>query len=343
MTYLIECPHTIRLYSTLSFFRNVTDHLFPSKASENEREEIIQLFDRSLSALSPPYSFSLQRANQLTLKERQTLQQAFPRLLEETGEERRGEAFLIESKLEVLGILNGENHLQLLSCSPARLYSPFTLLQKVEDAMQKEISFCFSPQWGFLLAQPQLSGLALQATIVLNLPALFLSGEHKEIEKEDLEFLSYTSFHQEREGRENFLSQPILFLSNQSSQNFSAEELLNLLERRAFELTLRERELREKWKRELPLQIRDQIQRSCGLLAYAEALSFPEAIGHLSLYTLGRQIDLFSRQKPFSLSSLLFHLHEDILQAEESSPASSLKIDQKRARQIREITKSIST
>lgn len=73
--------------------------------------------------------------------------------------------------------LNDEDHLRIhVTRLGLDLKSAWTQASKLDDLVEKQLNFAFSPRWGYLTACPANVGTGLRASVVLHLPALVRTG-----------------------------------------------------------------------------------------------------------------------------------------------------------------------
>lgn len=73
--------------------------------------------------------------------------------------------------------LNDEDHLRIhVTRTGLDLENAWRQASKLDDLVEKQLNFAFSPQWGYLTACPANVGTGLRASVVLHLPALVSTG-----------------------------------------------------------------------------------------------------------------------------------------------------------------------
>ena len=165
-------------------------------------------------------------------------------------------------------------------------------MDRLDAELGQRLAFAFHPEFGYLTSCPTNVGTGLRASVLIHLPGLVLT---KEISKvlQGLAQVGLTFRGLYGEGSEvvgNFFQ-----LSNQTTLGSSEHELLDHLGKMVRQVMDYEEQARQVLLRDAPAIIEDKVWRAYGLLRYARALSFEEAMNLLSGVRLGVGVESDSR------------------------------------------------
>ena len=84
---------------------------------------------------------------------------------------------LVVDDEEIISIMiNEEDHIRLqVMQSGFNLFEAWNIINEIDDALAKELSFAFLPDWGYLTACPTNAGTGMRGSVMLHLPALVMS------------------------------------------------------------------------------------------------------------------------------------------------------------------------
>lgn len=171
----------IWLASTISLYRNIEKFKFPAKLTSERQKQIITLLGKELLSAEELKKPTLYKAEELSALEKQYLGEHF--LTNENFQQAHsGEAFLVDETSRFLASLNIDDHIHFLYVdSKGDLENSWNKLVKIESHIGKSVNYSFSQKFGFLTADPSLSGTALNLTVFLQLSALVHTGKIDDI------------------------------------------------------------------------------------------------------------------------------------------------------------------
>ncbi len=186
-------------------------------------------------------------------------------------------------------MMNEEDHLRLQAfCAGENLAEAAENVFAIEDALQRQLSFAFDHQLGYLTACPTNTGTGMRASLMLHLPMLtFLKQMGKVNQLAAKLGLTIRGIYGEGSEAQGNLYQ----LSNQVTLGRTEKEIMDTVSALARQITEMERALREKtWEMD-GVAFEDQLQRSFGLCLYARRMPLKEFMVHWSNLRLGAAME----------------------------------------------------
>lgn len=204
-------------------------------------------------------------------------------------------------------MINEEDHLRLqVFKNGLQLHECLDEINKIDDEIEKQVEYAFSPKYGYFTACPTNLGTGIRVSVMLHLPALKMTGQ---IEKffnatRDTDLTVRGLFGEGTEAIGDFYQ-----LSNQITLGVSEEEIVeeftnNIVPKIIDYETLAREELLSTQKAVLD----DKIQRAMGILKSARLISSQEALFLLSNVRLGvnlgriKDIDISTVNELFMLT-----------------------------------------
>ena len=318
--------------------RNLAGRPFNPRASQGDRESVLR---DVLAAADSSVSFRralqfrldrLDRSDRQLLHERHLVSKELAGI-EDQGSVKPGSALLIQDGVGVM--LNEEDHLRLQGLrSGFDLEATYQDVDRVDGELGQRLAFAFHPEFGYLTSCPTNVGTGLRASVLIHLPGLVLT---KEISKvlQGLAQVGLTFRGLYGEGSEvvgNFFQ-----LSNQTTLGKSEQDLLDHLAKMVRQVMAYEEQARQVLLRDVPTIIEDKVWRAYGLLRYARALSFDEAMNLLSGVRLGVGVGLIPGVSVYTLNKLLIHAQPAHLAAAEGLPLDDSDLPIHRAHLVRRV------
>jgi protein arginine kinase len=168
----------IVMCSRIRLARNLADFPFSNRASRGEKSEIETHFNSALAHAKLELSYidvnGLSNLDRQFLVERQIISRELA-----TSDGPRGVAL---SSLENIAIMvNEEDHLRVqFMFSGFRLPDVWDSVNQLDDQLEEQMAFAFSPQLGYLTACPTNVGTGIRVGVMLHLPGLV---QTKQIDK----------------------------------------------------------------------------------------------------------------------------------------------------------------
>lgn len=331
--------HDVVVSSRLRLARNLAEFPFFQKLTENQKREIVELVHHAVSK-SPRLKDSVF----LSSKELEDLDLQFlveRHLISREHAAEEGERAVAITPNEVVSLMVlEEDHLRLqVFQSGFNLHEAWRIAAQIDDELEKNVSFSFSSELGYLTACPTNVGTGLRASCMLHLPSLVLT---KQVQKvlQALSKLNLAARGLYGEGTQalgNFFQ-----ISNQMTLGQNEEEVIDNLASVIRQVIEHEKEARTYLVEKRKTKFEDQIWRALGALKSARAISSSEATQLLSLVQLGIFMRLFeeavTQQDVFSLFLLIQPAH---LQKLSGTTLGSAERDFRRAEIIRNYLRKI--
>jgi protein arginine kinase len=166
-----------------------------------------------------------------------------------------------------------------------KLYKCADQINKIDDMIERKVSYAFSPRYGYLTACPTNLGTAIRVSVMLHLPALKITGQ---IEKffnaaRDMNLAVRGLFGEGTEAAGDFYQ-----ISNQITLGISESEVITQFENTIIpEIVDYENAARNQLLSKQSDLLDDKISRAVALLRNAHLISSQEALFLLSHLRLG--------------------------------------------------------
>jgi protein arginine kinase len=304
--------------SRIRLARNLEDYNFPGWASEEEKKAIWQrttsffeeadttFINWSMGATTP--------IDKEILFERHLISQELAVKEEGCG--------VFVTPNECLSIMvNEEDHIRIQSLQPGlNLKEAWQAADRIDDQLEAELSYAFSPKLGYLTSCPSNIGTGMRASVMLHLPALVLMEEMEPvingISKIGLAVRGMWGEGTEAAGN-------MFQVSNQITLGRREDEIISHLEQIVLELIEHENNARNRLMNERSLTIEDHVARAFGTLSNARVMNSAEALNLLSILRLGLDLgmnDQFSRREIDMLFIAIQPAHLQKLQSKDLEP-----------------------
>ncbi len=328
----------IAVSSRIRLARNIRDIPFPAAAGQ---EQLIRVMTAVLVAtersgcIEDPIELEMMKLGPLErrlLLERHLISREFSEIQRESA--------LIISSDESEGVMvNEEDHLRIQTILPGiQLKENWTIINKIDNSLSKELSFAFHKDYGFLTSCPTNVGTGMRASVMLHLPGLVLSGHIAAIGQavNKLGLAVRGIFGEGSECLGNLFQ-----VSNQSTLGESEEQIVGRLSSLITQIISHEKNARSKLLESKKNFLLDQIGRSYGTLSYAYRINSQEALNSLSLLRLGVDMGMFSSLDIHTINELFILAQSGHLQKFADKQLESIDRDIFRAELIRQRIKPV--
>ena len=313
--------------------RNLAQFPFPNRADESTQVEIESLLKDKFENLDIDSDVSYIDVESLNEVDRHFLmeRQLISRELSE-GEGARGVGISNEQNLSMM--VNEEDHLRIQF-----LHSGFALddawkkINAVDDALEKEITYAFHEQFGYLTACPTNVGTGIRVSVMLHLPAL---AETKEIQKVFHALQKINLAVRGLYGEGSQAMGDFYQISNQVTLGKSEEQIINNLKDVIPNIIAYERRVRDALITDNYEQLHDQISRAYGVLRSAQTISSEETMHLLSRVRMGINLNLIKEIDIKTVNELFIHSQPAHLQRQEHQELKTQERNVVRATFLRE-------
>ncbi|MCL6446388.1 MAG: protein arginine kinase [Alicyclobacillus sp.] len=236
---------------------------------------------------------------------------------------------------EVISIMvNEEDHLRIQCIMPGlRLSEAWELASRVDDALEKSLTYAFQERLGYLTACPTNVGTGIRASVMMHLPGLVLTGQiNRLLQAVSQVGLTVRGMYGEGSDAAGNLFQ----VSNQVTLGETEEEIIGNLSSVVNQLIDHERNARRALLQENREALEDRICRSFGILAYARRMDSKETLQRLSDVRLGIDLGIIRGVSAGILKELMVMTQPAFLQKYYRQELSPGERDIRRATLIRE-------
>jgi len=280
----------IIISSRIRLARNLADFPFTNRATPEQRNEICEILRDRVSRVrlrdAKLSYFDLVQADKLDLQflvERHLISKELAQ-----AEGARGVAINSEETVSVM--INEEDHLRLqVLKSGFQLGETWEIIDELDDSIDREVTYAFSLELGYLTACPTNVGTGMRASVMLHLPALLFT---RQIDKVITAVGKMNLVVRGLYGEGTQYAGSLYQVSNQVTLGKSEEEILDNIVSTVPQIVRYERRAREMLLSQNRAKLEDRIYRSLGMLKSARTISSNETITLLSHLRLGINLGL---------------------------------------------------
>jgi protein arginine kinase len=301
----------IVISSRIRLARNLAQFPFPSQADDTVQTEIETLLREKIGHLPLPSPLGYADVNSLETLDRQFLVER--QLISREHSERSGARGVgISDEENVSLMINEEDHLRIQV-----LHSGFALddcwaeIDRIDDAIESEVTYAFSEQLGYLTACPTNVGTGIRVSVMMHLPALVITKEVQKV------FQALQKINLAVRGLYGEGSQAMgdfYQISNQVTLGKSEQSLIANLKDVVPNIIDYERRVREKLVEDNRQSLHDQISRAYGVLKNAQTISSEETMHLLSSVRMGINLGLIDDLEISTVNELFIHTQPAHLQ-----------------------------
>lgn len=301
----------IVISSRIRLARNLAQFPFPTRADDATREEIEALLCSRIDQLPIGNRLNYVNVNGLEKLDRQVLveRQLISREHAESHGS-RGVSFSGEENVSLM--INEEDHLRIQV-----LRSGFSLdecwreIDRIDDAIEEQVTYAFNDQLGYLTACPTNVGTGIRVSVMLHLPALVITKEVQKV------FQALQKINLAVRGLYGEGSQAMgdfYQISNQVTLGRSEERIMADLKDVVPNIMDYERRVRGALIEKNRQSLHDQISRAYGILKNAHTISSEETMHLLSSVRLGINLGLIDDLEIPTVNELFIHTQPAHLQ-----------------------------
>lgn len=295
----------IIISSRIRLARNMSDIPFPQWATDQQLAKIGEQVQEAISASSflSELSFismdKLSSLDKLSLSEEHVISPQF-------AETSKGAFLAISDSHNISIMVNEEDHVRIQVLSAGNgVDNSWTLANKVDDELGKNIKFAFSEKWGYLTACPTNVGTALRVSLMLHLPALVMTQQMPSL----LQMVNQVGgvvrglFGEGTHSVGNFYQ-----ISNGSTLGRREEEVVEHIKNIGLQIADKEKSARKVLLSQAKDKLSDHSHRALGILKNAKLMSFEEAMELLSMLRLGMDLKLIDSININELNKLIIEM-----------------------------------
>lgn len=319
--------------SRIRLARNIEGLAFPGWAGE---DECVQIQSRiwkclpNLPALEPHLAVDMAELSQVDrefLRERHLISNDLAR-------KARGSGVVVRHDERLVVMVNEEDHLRLQSMSPGfHLQDLWTDINALDNELEAQLPFAYSPSLGYLTACPTNVGTGLRASVMVHVPGLRLMNEIDPIVKGLTKIgLAVRGLH--GEGTE--ASGNMFQISNQVTLGESESVIIDRLGQIVSEVAEHEANARARLLESREAYVQDYVGRAYGVLCHAHVLGSHEVLDMLSALRFGCEVGMIKGLDVSEVNGLMLFTLPGHLQKSEGRVIPPDERDQVRARLVRE-------
>ena len=305
---------------------------FPHWADKTQGDETANIIDQAIQKVD-----YLKRNTYFKLSEMDNVDKQF--LVErhlmsrEQASKPNSKAVVIDDEEIISIMINEEDHLRLqVMKSGFDLLDAWEIMNRIDDALSRELNFAFSPEYGYLTACPTNTGTGMRGSVMLHLPALVML---RTIDKvlSAIAKLSFTTRGLYGEGTQaigNFFQ-----ISNQVSLGHNEDEIISNINGLIRQVIEHEETARNVLLKQQRILLEDRVWRSLGILKNSFIISSQETTELLSMLRLGIDLNIIKDIDRRTVNELFILIQPAHLQKLESKKLNSQERDIKRASLIR--------
>ena len=323
----------------IRFARNLNDFPFPCKLNSSKKAEVVNLVKDSLKELNKNKKIkdlklkfvdleNLNKPQKISLVERHLISPEFIRKID-------GRGLILSQDESVSLMINEEDHIRLQVIKEGLNFEEsFSIADLIDDILDKNLSFAFDENLGYLTQCPTNLGTGMRASVMLHLPALRESGKMSKIASSISKLgLAIRGIYGEGTDPKADLYQ----LSNQVTLGLSEKASIKNLENIAMQLIMQERSARSEMVKHI--EFVDLIHRSYGVLSSARLVSESEFMKLISNVRLGVSMQEIKDISLEDIDSLIIDVQPAMLERKEKKELSATQKEQIRAELIRKSLK----
>ncbi len=279
-------PHSdIVISSRIRLARNLAEYKFLSRCSNTEKSQILERLKEVITSIDIGeniFYISIDQANELDrnfLVERHLISRHHA-----LGKGPRGA--VISRKESFTAMINEEDHLRIQVIKGGlQLGSCWEQINRIDDMIEQQVDYAFSPKYGYLTACPTNLGTGVRVSVMLHLPALKITGQVEKLlgAARDMNLAVRGLFGEGTEATGDFYQ-----VSNQVSLGVREDELVSKFEKLIIPSIVEyERAARGHLLASGVDLLEDKISRATAVLKNARLISSEEALILLSHLRLG--------------------------------------------------------
>lgn len=301
----------IVMSSRIRLARNLAQYPFPSRADDSVRAEVEAVLRKRIENLPGERKLHYISVSDLETLDRQFLVER--QLISREHAENHGHRGVGVSMEENVSLMiNEEDHLRMqVLRSGLALDECWQEIDRIDDAVEAEVTYAFSEQLGYLTSCPTNVGTGIRVSVMLHLPALV---QTKEIQKvfQALQKIGLAVRGLYGEGSQAMGD--FYQISNQVTLGKSEEQLIKTIKDVVPNIISYERRVRTALVKENRQSLHDQVSRAYGILKNAQTISSEETMQLLSSVRMGINLGLIDDLEIPVVNELFIHTQPAHLQ-----------------------------
>ncbi len=318
--------------SRIRFARNLDKLPFPHWSNKKQSKQVVDIIEEAVGKIDYLKKATIFNLTDLDSVDKQFLVERH--LMSYEQAQKTDSKVVIIDEDEVISIMvNEEDHLRIqVMQSGFNLFEAFNIINKIDDCFAKELTYAYSPEWGYLTACPTNTGTGMRGSVMLHLPALVMTRQINQI----LAAIAKLNFAARGLYGEGTQAMGNLFqISNQVSLGHNENEIIDNINGLIRQIIEQETQARETLINQNRPLLEDKINRSFGILKSAHIITSQETTELISLLRLGSDLGIVKDISRRAINELFIITQPAHLQKIENKKLSSAERDLKRAEIIR--------
>lgn len=325
----------IVLSSRIRLARNIEQYKFPTLATNEESQEVLNFFECTYANKTFPKIGNLELLKMNDLQKIQKMVLVEKHLISPNlADNAEFGGCLLSENEEVSIMLNEEDHIRIQCLFPGfQLEEALDMASQLDNWIEKEVDYAFDERRGYLTSCPTNVGTGLRASVMMHLPALVLTQKINRIIPaiNQLGLVVRGIYGEGSEAVGNLFQ-----ISNQITLGKSEKDIVEDLISVVQQLIAQERTTREALYNSSQIQLEDRVYRSFGTLAYSRIIESNETAKCLSDVRLGIDLGIIKDISCNILNELMILTQPGFLQQYFGGPLRPNERDIRRAALIRE-------
>ncbi len=324
----------IVISSRVRLARNLSGCCFVNSCDESQKLEILKTLETAIDQVNFEKKTGYIRIDQANPIERDFLIERHvisSHLAKETGPR----AVIMTQDELFSAMINEEDHLRIQVIKPGlQLQNCWNQVNRIDDAIEENIDYAFSPRLGYLTACPTNIGTGIRVSIMLHLPGIKMVGHLEKFfnTAKAMNMAVRGLFGEGTKAVGDFFQ-----LSNQKTLGISEQDIVNdftskIVPKIVEYENIARNELLQKHKH----MIEDKIHRAMGILKNARLISSNEALYLLGNLRLGVNMKIIEEPSIKTINELFILTQPAHLQMSTGGPLAPQARDELRAKIIRE-------
>ncbi len=288
------------LSSRVRLARNIKNIPFPSRANEEQQQQVLDIAKAVAGDLKNTKFFDLSNMPEREKKVLSECHLISPNMI--GTEVRRGLILSDDQRLSIL--VNEEDHFRIQAMKEGfDLDECLKAANEADDVIEAAVEYGFDERLGYLTCCPTNVGTGLRASVMACLPGLKAAGRIEALAR-SLSKMGATIRGIFGEGSQSLGN--IYQISNQVTLGLTEEETVEKLKEIISEIIAQERELERKIYDADKFRTEDKIMRSLGTLKYARSITSAEAMNLISDVRLGVNLGIIKETDLEKLNEILY-------------------------------------
>jgi protein arginine kinase len=289
--------------SRVRLARNIRGLPFAHRARREDLERSLVTCRSAISEANTLRTGTLMLMNDIDETDRQFLVERH--LISHEHSEKSATRAVVVGDDEMISVMiNEEDHLRLQSIQPGfQAMEAWRLVDRLDNELDGLLDYAFSYEWGYLTACPTNTGTGLRASMLVHLPALFLTRQiSKVVHGIGQMGLAVRGFY----GEGSEVMGNLFQVSNRTALGTSEIDIIQSLEKVVIQILEYESRAREILLRDARSQIEDKVWRAYGILRYCRKVTSHDVMSFGSAVRLGVCLDMIDSISVTGLNRMIF-------------------------------------